>query len=469
MNSVAAPMKTILAGFAAAAVCLAPLAAAQAQAPQMSSASHIDLDVGKGRLIHLDAPATGVFVGDPKVADVQVKSPTLIYLVGVGPGETTVMAVDAHDLALASLQVQVDYNLTGLKRDLKRLAPGSDLEVSTVNNALVLTGQAGSLGEAETARTIAQHYVPDNDHLINLMRVDGPNQINLRVRVVEVSRDVIKAFGINWTGNANPGSLVVGAATGVNGITPAAGSSILDAVPGLQGVSNLLLGLKTNRVDLNTVIDALDSEGLITVLAEPNLTSLSGSSASFLAGGEYPIPVPQGLGQVTIDFKKYGVSLDSLATITDDGRIRLTVRPEVSQLSQNGAISLNGVIVPALTTRRAETTVELARGQSFAIAGLLQNNITHNLQKVPGLGNMGVLGSLFRSDRFERAETELVIVVTPYLVKPSSTRLAVPTDGYLPPTDAARVLGGADYTRAAPPPAAAAPSAGAAPVKVGHP
>jgi pilus assembly protein CpaC len=214
------------------------------------------------------------------------------------------------------------------------------------------------------------------------------------------------------------------------------------------------------------VIDALDSEGLVTVLAEPNITAVSGASANFLAGGEYPIPVPQGLGQVTIEFKKYGVSLDSVATIVDGGRIHLTVKPEVSQLSTTGEIILNGITIPALTTRRAETTVDLASGQSFAIAGLLSNNVTHNIQKVPGLGNIKVVGSLFKSDRFERSETELLIIVTPYIVRPSSHRLAVPTDGFIAPTDADRIVNGADYTQAK---EAGPPPKTPGPVKVVHP
>ena len=423
-----------------------------------ATAQRLDLDLGKGRLIHLDAPAAGVFVGDPAVADVQLRSPTMVYLLAKGQGSTTLVAVDDHDRTLIEFDISVGYNLTQLRADLRRLAPAGDIEVSTSNKSLVVSGVVGSAGEAETVKSIALRYVPDPDHLVNLLRVDAPNQVNLRVRVVEVSRDIIKAFGVNWSGAATPGQFRFGAATGVGGI--AGLNPVVDApqqVPGLPGLSTLLAGFRAGSVDLNAVIDALDAEGLVTVLAEPNLTAVSGATATFLAGGEYPIPVPQGLGQVTVQFKNYGVSLESVATITDDGRIRLTVRPEVSQLSNTGAVTLNGVTVPALTTRRAETTVDMASGQSFAIAGLLRNSITHDIQKVPGLGSMGVLGALFRSDRFERSETELVIIVTPYLVRPSSHRLATPIDGYVAPTDAARLTRGADYMPRPPPPAAAPP------------
>ena len=448
--------------------CLAAVAVtdrARAQSPA-APATHLELDLGKGRLIHLEAPATGVFIGDPAIADVQVRSPTMVYVIAKGQGSTTLMAVDDHDQTLVNMEISVGYNLSQLRADLKRFAPDGDIEVSSSNKALVVSGAVGSAGEAETVRSIALRYVPDQDHLVNLLRVDAPNQVNLRVRVVEVSRDIIKAFGVNWAGATTSGNVRFGVATGVGGVLGL--NPVADApqqVPGLPGLTSLLGGFKVGAVDLNAVIDALDAEGLVTVLAEPNLTAVSGATATFLAGGEYPIPVPQGLGQVTVQFKNYGVSLESVATITDNGRIRLTVRPEVSQLSNTGAVSLNGVTVPALTTRRAETTVDMASGQSFAIAGLLRNAVTHDIQKVPGLGNLGVLGPLFRSDRFERSETELVIIVTPYIVRPAGHRLATPVDGYVAPTDAARILNGADYTPG-PPPAAGSASL---PAKAVHP
>jgi pilus assembly protein CpaC len=192
----------------------------------------------------------------------------------------------------------------------------------------------------------------------------------------------------------------------------------------------VLAGVRTNTADVNVLVDALAQKDLVTVLAEPNLTALSGEPASFLAGGEYPIPVPQGgaSNQVTIEYKKYGVSLDFVATILDGGRITLNVRPEVSQLSTAGAITFNGITVPALTTRKAETTVDLASGQSFAIAGLLQNTGAQDVHKFPGLGDVPVLGALFRSKDFQKNESELVIIVTPYLVKPVSQKLATPLD-----------------------------------------
>jgi pilus assembly protein CpaC len=433
---------------------LAPLVpASAAPAPPSMKAepavqTNVELNVGNGRLIRLDAPAAGIFIGDPTVADIQVKSPTLVYVIGKSLGDTTLIAVDDHDVNVANVAISVGYNLSQLREQLQRAAPDSDIQVTMANKAVVLSGAVASAEAAESAKQIAARYVPDPDNLVNLLRVDAPNQVNLRVRIVEVSRDIIKAFGINWTAAGATGNWAFGAVTGVGGVSSNGGAGIASAVPGLPGLTSLLAAYKAGSTSFSSVLDALDSEGLITVLAEPNITAVSGASANFLAGGEYPIPVPQGLGQVTIEYKKYGVSLDSVATIVDGGRIHLTVRPEVSQLSTQGEITLSGVTIPALTTRRAETTVDLASGQTFAIAGLLSNEVNHTIQKVPGLGNIPLLQPLFKSDRFERNETELLIVVTPYIVRPASHRLAVPTDGYIAPTDADRVLNGSDYTQA---------------------
>ncbi len=419
------------------------LAGAQIIGP---ATSQVSVEIGKGRLIRLDAPAASVFIADPKIADIEVKSPTLVYVMGKAPGETTLFAVNDHEGMLANMSVNVSYDESQLRQDLKRLLPGSEIGISTANNALVLSGTVGSAADGESAKSIAARFAPDADHVVNAMQVDAPNQVNLRVRVAEVSRDVIKAFGFNWGSTATgPGHFSFGLATGSGNFGPGgvSGAGPLHA----GGVDNVFAGFSSGNVDLNVLIDALDSEGLVTVLAEPNLTAVSGAQASFLAGGEFPIPVPQGLNVTTIDYKKFGVSLGFVATITDGGRINLVVKPEVSELSNNGAIQLNGITVPSLTTRRTETTVDLASGQSFAIAGLMQNNVTQNIQKFPGLGSVPVLGQLFRSDKFERNESELVIIVTPYIVRPvSDHRLVAPTDGYIAPTDQARLINGADYT-----------------------
>ena len=264
--------------------------------------------------------------------------------------------------------------------------------------------------------------------------MDAPNQVNLRVRIAEISRGVDKQLGFNWTVAGSLGGIALGIATA----NPFSASAI-NAITGSTSLGSF---------NLNAVIDALEEEGLVQVLAEPNLTAPSGETASFLAGGEFPILVPGSDGTVTIDFKKFGVSLAFTPTIIGKNRVVLHVRPEVSQLSSTNAVTLNNFQIPSLTTRRVETTVELGSGQSFAIAGLLQNNVTHDISKFPGLGDIPVLGALFKSDRFQRDESELVIIVTPYLVKPVSQQLAAPTDGFGAAHDAQRYGAGGENRRA---------------------
>jgi pilus assembly protein CpaC len=308
------------------------------------------------------------------------------------------------------------------------------------------------------------------------MQVDAPNQINLRVRVAEMSRAVVKQFGINLQNVFNNGSVAFGLVTAnpaLIGLAGVAAGKVLPLTPGdptigfnvqnqsaLGGATNnnLFAGGRSGNFSTNAVIDALDNHGLVTVLAEPNLTAISGEPASFLAGGEFPIPVPAGQGLVGIDWKKFGVSLNFVATLASDDRINLHVMPEVSELSNVGAITIDGVSVPALTKRTAETTIELASGQSFAIAGLLQNNVTQNINKFPWLGDIPVLGQLFRSEAFQRNESELVIIVTPYIVHPIATaaRAMSPTDGFVPTTDAQLVFH-ANENQRGPTPTRAAP------------
>jgi pilus assembly protein CpaC len=371
-----------------------------------------------------------------------VKSPRLIYLLGKRSGETTLYAVDDREEVLASQRVLVEHDITRLRESLRAMLPGSSIRVQSIDSNIVLTGMVRTPDEAEDARRLAAAVAVDPKKVVNNLAVTAPAQVQLRVRVAEVSRDVLKTFGINWEATFQAGSFLFGLATG-NIIGAATATGLLaQRNPG----GNAIAGRFSNgKLDVNGLIDALDDQGLITVLAEPNLTAISGKSATFLAGGEFPIIVPGQSNQTTVEFKKFGVQLGFTPTIVGTDRISLHVAPEVSQLSNAGAVQIAGFQIPALTTRRAETTVELGSGQSFAIAGLMQNNVTHDLNKFPGLGDVPVLGALFRSDRFQRNESELVIIVTPYLVRPVSSPLATPADGLVPPTDTDRILRGELY------------------------
>lgn len=410
----------------------------------------IRLDVGKGALLRLDRDADTVFVADPEIADVKVKSARLIYIFGKVPGETSLYAVDAAQHVIVNKPVVVKRDVARLQAAIDQLVPDGAVEVTAVDDSLVLSGHVDTPGEAEEARRIARPFVSDDKQLINHISVDGPNQINLRVRIAEVQHNVVKDLGINWNAVGYVGNFVLGIMTGnpvLSGALAApsiiggsqTGNFVTNNVVGGNTTNSAFAGFNTSNVSINSVIDALDQNGLINILAEPNLSAVSGETASFLAGGEFPILVPQGTGggtSITIEYKQFGVALAFTPVLLANGRISLRVRPEVSQLSTTGEVEINGYTIPALSTRRAETTIELGSGQTFAIGGLLQNNITDTINKVPGLNELPVLGPLFKSNSFQRNESELVILVTPYLVRPvSDKRLAGPTDGFKPPND----------------------------------
>lgn len=406
------------------------------------------LEAGSGRVLSLPAPAASLFAADPKVAEVRPASPTSLFLFGVAPGRTTVAAMDAAGAPLAQFQVTVRpsaYGASEAQEALSRLMPGRDLRVEAQPGGLLLRGSLMQPAEVEQAVSLARAYLPAGQALENRLTVQGPAQVNLRVRVAEVSREVTRQFGLDWQAMGTVGRFALAAVTR---------NSLADPT---NLPSSLGFGY-SGAVNLNGVIDALAQDRLINVLAEPNLTALSGETASFLVGGEFPIPVGRRYDQVSIEFKQYGISLAFVPTVMSAGRISLRVRPEVSELTDQGAIRLtsdnSSLQIPALSVRRAETTVELGSGQSFAIAGLMQDSQRMAGRALPGLGEIPVLGALFRSDRFQRSETELVIVVTPYLVQPSSepSALRTPNEGLRPAGDAERMLLFRHFARAGSPP-----------------
>ena len=398
------------------------------------NAPSVQVETNKGSLVRLNAPANTVFVSDPEICDIQVKSPTLVYLLGKKPGQTTLFAVGENDRVLANINITVTHNLTRLNAAVQQLYPEAEVNFSSIEDSIVIDGLVENASMSENIRRMAERFVGKDAELVNLLGITAPTQVNLRVRVAEVSRDIEKQLGFNWEIIGNIGDLGLRVTT----FNPFNVASTPD---------NLNVDFCLGDFDFNALIDALDDEGLISVLAEPNLTALSGETASFLAGGEFPILVPQGDNTIAVEFKSFGVSLAFTPTILNGSRINLHVRPEVSALSSEGAVSVpigfdSVLTVPALKTRRAETTVELASGQSFAIAGLLENSVNHDIHKFPFLADIPVMGNLFKSDRFRRNESELVIIVTPYVVRPSPTRLAGPTDGFAAPSDTGRRMHG---------------------------
>jgi len=331
-----------------------------------------------------------------------------------------------------------------------------------MNGIVILTGNARSPEEVDLAIQIVQQiYVterkggtPGGDKstlkLINQIKIITPTQVNLRVKIAEMGRDIMKTLGFNWdVGVATAGGSFFGFAQGadfVNRIFDDDQNEIARNFLRTGDTNSAVFSNVGGRHDVNALIDALEDEGFLSILAEPNLTALSGETASFLAGGEFPIPVPQtGLASnsITIEFKQFGVGLSFTPTVLTENKINLKVAPEVSQLSAAGSVTVQGISIPALTTRRANTTIELGSGQSFAIAGLLQSNITQEVNKYPFLGDIPILGTLFRSDTFQREETELVIIVTPYIVRPvDPDQLISPIDINSLPQDTGRWLKG---------------------------
>ncbi len=381
-------------------------------------AVHISLEAGTGTLVQTPGGTTDIFVADPKIADVRPSNATGLFILGVAPGHTTVAVLDKDGKPGANFDVSVlpsAFNATGAASAILRALPGSSIHVEAAPKGLVITGLVANPGMAETAQGIARAYLSDGQEVENRLSIASPQQVGLRVRIVEMSRTVTSALGINWSELGQVGKLFGGQPFRIGLITATSTAAV-------TGASAMPSTLAIGNNNLEALINALATENLARVLAEPNLTAMSGESASFLAGGEFPIPVGQSNNTIAIQFKQYGVALAFSPTVVSDHQIRLRVRPEVSELTQQGAVQLTAgnaaISVPALTVRRADTTVELGSGQSFAIAGLLQYNAQTMASFVPMLGDVPVLGELFRSDGFQRNETELVIIVTPYLVRP---------------------------------------------------
>ena len=425
---------------AAATLLLAGLRPAAAAELIPTAADVVTIEVNEGNLVRIERPAAAVFIANPEIAEVAVKSPRLIYVFAKKPGETTLYAVDQKEAVVANLRLVVTHDLSRLSEGLTKMVPQGQVTAQSIDGAIVLTGAVATATEAEDARRLAARFLGDGEEVINRLQVTAPNQVNLRVRIAEVSRGTLRQFGINWEALADVGDFTFGLATGnpIFGELEEVGTTGTVVQPLLtrqNGVNNVIGGYHSDDVDVNTLIDLLAEDNLIAILAEPNLTALSGETASFLAGGEFPVPVPDDDG-IAIEYKNFGVGLSFTPTVLSANRISMRVNPEVSQLSNEGAVVIEQIQVPSLTTRRADTTVELASGQSFAIAGLLQNNSSYDHSRVPGLGDLPILGDLFKSDRFNRQETELVIIVTPYIVKPidDPTAIALPTDAVIGPS-----------------------------------
>jgi pilus assembly protein CpaC len=442
-------MKALLSFLLATTAAVPLLALPQSSAQAQEARGVVTLPAGTGRVMHLRAPATNIFTADPKVVEVRPASTDSVFVFGVAPGITTVAALNATGESIAQFQVRVvpsDSNGQSVKEGL--VTPGgsrSTLRATTTRNGVALSGTVATPRDAARAIAAAKSALPLDGVINNNIDVAQSAQVNLHVRIVEMDRALVRELGINWsTVNSNGG--FAPARIGQSGFF---GGTTTNTVTGANTPSTAVLGLASKELNLEATISALASDQLVHTLAEPNLTAMSGESASFLVGGEFPIPVATGNNTISVDFKQYGISLAFVPTVLSSGAISLHVRPEVSALDKadgvtsffQGSNSL-AITIPALTVKRADTTVQLGSGQSFVIAGLLSDQTTLNGNTIPGMGEIPVLGALFRSDTFQRSISELVIVVTPYLVKPISDPKTVraPDDGWRPPTDLERIL-----------------------------
>ena len=397
-----------------------------------TQSKRVTLSAGKGMIVELPEDARDVLVSNPAIVDAIVRTPRQIYLVGQKTGPTNAFFFAANGRQILNLEIRVERDMDELKNIIERNVKGSTIDVETINDSVVLNGSVKSTSDAEAARQIAMRYVteagkePAETSVVNRVGVRGTDQVMLSVRVAEMQRTLSKQIGTPGSiSNVNPFSLL--------GSALAPGSSIS------LGEFDILGNVTSPAA---AVIRAFERSGMIRTLAEPNLTAISGESAKFLAGGEYPVPVGRDEdGNLTLEFKPYGVGLGFTPVVLSDGRISLRISTEVSELTSENGLILGDIAIPGLRVRRAETTVELPSGGSMVMAGMLKQDMKHNIDGLPGLKNIPILGSLFQSRDFQSGETELVVIVTPYLVKPAArTALAPPVDGFVPPTDAEPVF-----------------------------
>ena len=425
----------------------APVVAADAHVPVIQVAASeatsrfVPLGIGKSVAIDLPADIKDVLVADPKIANAVIRTSRRVYMIGVTVGQTNIFFFDADGKQIAGFDIAVTRDLNGLRGALKQTMPGSDIRIEGVGDGIMLSGSAASASEAQQAYDLASRLVGDGTKVVNGISVRGRDQVMLKVTVAEVQRDVIKQLGVDFSGTTSYGSsgFNIGTTNPFSATGQALSSSALSAT--VKGMT--------------ATLRAMERAGVIRTLAEPNLTAISGETATFMAGGEFPIPA--GLScdttksppvcQAQISFKKFGVSLVFTPIVLSEGRISLKVMTEVSDLSSDNAITLQvpgstqSLTVPSIATRRADTTVEIPSGGSLAMAGMIQEKTKQQINGVPGLMQVPILGALFKSRDYINKQSELMILITPYVVRAVAQRnLSRPDDGYADASDPATVL-----------------------------
>lgn len=433
----------------------------------------VTIALNKSMFIELPRQLRDVIVSNPQIVDAVVQTSNRVYLIGKKNGQANAFFFDVHGERILTLEIQVEQDTQPLDAILARLIPGSHIKTEVLNDTIILTGGVRNPIDSNRAADIASRFAVTTDpkadsttklKVINLLSVEAEEQVMLRVTVAEVQRELLKQFGINLGASINAGNfstallsanaLPLTAAAGLgklpvpglgtSGAPDATGCAVLGTLcnynpgPGSSfGNSGIAGSWSSGSQSISHALRALERNGLVRTLAEPNLTAVSGEAAKFLAGGEFPVPVVDGQGSVSVSFKEYGVGLAFTPTVMSEGRISLKIETEVSELSNSGAVTLSNISIPALQKRQAKSTVELPSGGTIALAGLLSNDTRQNIDGFPGLKNLPVLGTLFRSRDFINKQTELVVIVTPYVVRPTARRkVALPSDGLHAATDA---------------------------------
>lgn len=395
-----------------------PAATAWTQRSAAPDAERLQVRRGQSAVVEADAAFATIVVADPEIAEAMATSNRSFFLRGKKPGSTTVLVYNAAGGIAELIEVEVKLGLEELRADMKRLLPGEPIDVYPVHDGVFLDGRVTTAAAAEMALQLAERHVPGG--VANGLTVGQSQQVLLEVRFLEASRSAVREIGFGNSIDANDFRTMTDSGT-------------------VSGLAEKTVALFTNigGENIDVQIRALEEKGVIRTLAEPNLVALSGDTASFLAGGEFPIPVASRDNEITVEFKKFGVSLDFTPTVLGDGLVNLRVRPEVSALDRNNGIRASNIEIPGISVRRADTTVELHDGQAFAVAGLLQNNYANDVRQTPWLSNVPVLGALFSSKRYQRSESELVIIVIPRLVQPVAhpNALESPLNAFAEPTE----------------------------------
>lgn len=414
----------------------------------------ITVGVDKSVVVELPRDVRDVHVSSPKNLDAVIQSGNRVYLIGVAVGQANAFFFDQEGRQIVTLEVAIERDLSAVVEMLERLMPGSSIKLDAVNDNVVISGRVRNAADATRASDVVGKFLggeSDKSKVVNMLAVDAREQVLLKVTVAEMQRDIMRRLGISWDGTFSIGTGVLGFGSNpgfaLNSVLPALGNIInpdsatnpnFATTVGRNGVAGVF---QTSRGVAIANLKALEQNGLMRTLAEPNLTAISGETANFLAGGEFPIPVAESDGNITIEFKPFGISLAFTPLVMSEGRISMKVSTEVSELSNDGAVTLTSINIPALKVRRANTTVELPSGGALVMAGLISDETKQALQGVPGLKNLPILGTLFRSRDFVKRETELVVIVTPYVVDPvARSELARPDDGFSVPSEVSATL-----------------------------